>query len=294
MPTSRSWFDPSEATLARIMLAPAFLLLALVVVFPVGRLLVTSFQELALTAGTPAHFIGWDNYLAVWDDPVFWTALGNTALITIITVPGALVVGMGLALVANMPFRIRWPVRLALLVPWALPLAFVGLIFGWFFQSQYGIVNDLLRPFVDAPIIWFNSGTLSMAAVCLTIIWKTSSFVALILLAGLQTIAPDYYEAAEVDGASWFRRFWNITLPLLRPSIAVALIFRTITSLQTFDIPRTMTRGGPGNATTTLAMYIHQTTVDFLDLGYGSALAVVMFLLSMVVTYFYLRQIRPT
>ena len=290
----RSFFDPSEAALARILLAPAFLLLALVVVYPVGRLIFTSFQELALSSGTAPHFIGFQNYRDVWDDPVFWVALTNTVVIAVVTVPGALVVGMGLALVANMSFRVLWPVRLALLVPWALPLAFVGLIFAWFFQSQYGVVNDVLRHFRAEPIIWFNSGTLSMAVVCLTIIWKTSSFVALILLAGLQTIAADYYEAAEVDGASKLRQFWSITLPLLRPSIAVAMIFRTITALQTFDIPRTMTRGGPGNATTTLAMYIHQTTVDFLDVGYGSALAVTMFLLSMVVTFFYLRQIRPT
>jgi multiple sugar transport system permease protein len=203
----RSFFDPSEAVLARILLAPAFLLLALVVVYPVGRLIFTSFQELALSSGTAPHFVGFQNYRDVWNDPVFWIALTNTVVIAIVTVPGALVVGMGLALVANMSVRVLWPVRLALLVPWALPLAFVGLIFAWFFQSQYGVVNDILRHFRTEPIIWFNSGTLSMAVVCLTIIWKTSSFVALILLAGLQTIAPDYYEAAEVDGASRLRQF---------------------------------------------------------------------------------------
>jgi len=116
--------------------------------------------------------------------------------------------------------------------------------------------------------------------------------MALIILAGLQTIPRSLYEAAEVDGAGRMRQFFEITLPLLKPAIVVALIFRTITALQTFDIPYTMTRGGPGTATSTLAMYIHQNTVDFLDLGYGSALAVVMFALSMCVTVIYLRMIR--
>ncbi len=292
MPVTRSWRDPTEATLAKWLLAPAFLLLGLIVVYPVGRLLVTSVYELSLTSGLPAKFVGLDNFAMMLDDPVFWTALWNTLLIVVVTVPGSMLAGLALALVANMPFRIRWPVRLALLIPWALPLAFVGTIAAWFFQSEYGVVNDVLRHVRDHKIIWFNSGTLSMMAVCLTIIWKASSFVALILLAGLQTIPAEMYEAAEMDGAGRLRQFWSVTLPLLRPSIVVAMIFRTITALQTFDIPATMTRGGPGNATTTLAMYIHQTTVDFLDLGYGSTLAVAMFVISMAVSVVYLKQIR--
>lgn len=286
------WLDPGEGTLAVLLLAPAFLLLASIVVYPVGRLIVTSFYNLSLTSGLPAEFVGLENYELVLDDPVFWISLRNTLLLTLITVPGALVVGLGLALLANLPFRVRWPVRLALLVPWALPLAFVGLIFAWFFHSEYGVVNDVLARLGVGRIIWFNSESLAFLAVCLTIIWKTSSFMALILLAGLQTIPPSLYEAAEVDGASRFRQFVEITLPLLKPAIVVALIFRTITALQTFDIPYTMTRGGPGDATRTLAMYIHQSTVDFLDLGYGSALAVIMFVVSMAATAVYLRAMR--
>ena len=278
--------------LARVLLAPTFVLLALIVVYPVGRLIWTSFQELSLTSGTPPRFIGIDNFVSLASDPEFWTALTNTLLIALITVPAALVAGMALALVANLPFWFRWPVRLGLLVPWALPLAFVGLISGWFFQSDYGVVNDVLRHFTRAHIIWFNSAWLAFLAICLTITWKSSSFVALVLLAGLQTIPEELYEAASVDGASALRRFWHVTLPLLRPSIVVAMIFRMITSLQTFDIPVTMTRGGPGTSTVTLAMYIHQNTVDFLDLGYGSALAVVLFIVSMAVTALYLRQVR--
>jgi len=284
--------DPSEKVLGAMLLAPAAILLALIIVYPVARLMWTSLQNLSLTSGLPAEFVGLENFRLMWDDPVFWETTWNTLLITVITVPGALVAGMALALMANMPFRHKWVVRLSLLIPWALPLAFAGLIFAWFFHSEYGIVNDVLRRFGLPTVIWFNSPTWAFAAICLTIVWKTSSFMALIILAGLQTIPRSLYEAADVDGAGRVRQFVEITLPLLKPAIVVALIFRTITSLQTFDIPYTMTGGGPGSSTTTLAMYIHQNTVSFLDLGYGSALAVVMFALSMCVTVVYLRMIR--
>jgi len=284
--------DLGEGALAFWLLLPTAVLLALIIVYPVGRLVYTSFLSLSLTSGVPATFAGLQNYSDMMTDPVFWSSFWNTVLITVVTVPGALVVGMALALVANLPFRRKWIVRLALLVPWALPLAFCGLIFAWFFQSEYGIVNDILRRLHLPTVIWFNSAVWAMVAICLTIVWKTSSFMALIILAGLQTIPRSLYEAADIDGAGRVRQFFEITLPLLRPSIAVALIFRTITALQTFDIPFTMTRGGPGTSTVTLAMYIHQNTIDFLDLGYGSALAVAMFVLSMAVTTLYLGMIR--
>lgn len=287
--------DPSEKTLGVLLLAPAFLLLALIVVYPIGKLIFNSFFDLRLSGGGTARFIGFENYVLVLQDRDFWNATKNTVLIALITVPGALVVGLGLAMLANLPFKRQWPVRLALLLPWALPLSFAGLIFAWFFHTEYGVVNDVMRRLgADEPRMWLQSPAWAFAAICLTIIWKTSSFMALILLAGLQMIPKSLYEAAEVDGASKWQQFWQITIPMLMPSIIVALIFRTITALQTFDIPYTMTRGGPGNATETLAMLIHKTTIDYLDVGYGSTLAVCMFVLSLIVTAFYLRHIGRT
>jgi ABC-type sugar transport system permease subunit len=298
MPANR-WLDrlqdPSEKTLGLLLLAPAFALLALIVVYPIGRLIFNSFFDLRLSGGGGARFVGLENYALVWADPDFWNAAGNTVLITLVTVPGALVVGLGLALLANLPFRRQWPVRLALLLPWALPLSFAGLIFAWFFHTEYGVVNDVLRRIgwggPAEPTMWLLRPNWALAAICLTIIWKSSSFMALILLAGLQMIPKSLYEAAEVDGASRWQQFWGITIPMLMPSIIVALIFRTITALQTFDIPYTMTKGGPGNSTETLAMLIHKTTIEYLDVGYGSTLAVCMFVLSLVVTAFYLKRV---
>ena len=281
--------DPSEKTLAVMLLAPAFALLLLIVVYPIGRLVHNSVFDV----DKKGAFIGLRNYADVWQDPQFWNATWNTLLITLITVPGALVVGLGLAMLANLPFRRKWPVRLSLLLPWALPLSFAGLIFAWFFNTDYGVVNDVLQRLglQSEPTSWLLKPGWAFAAICLTIIWKTSSFMALILLAGLQMIPRSLYEAAEVDGASRWQQFWQITIPMLMPSIVVALIFRTITALQTFDIPYTMTRGGPGEATETLAMLIHKHTIDYSNIGFGSTLAVCMFVISLVVTGFYLHHI---
>jgi ABC-type sugar transport system permease subunit len=288
--------DPSEKQLAWLLLAPTFVLLALIVAFPIGRLFYNSFFDLRLSGGfSGVQFVGLLNYRDAIEDPEFWNAATNTVLITLITVPGALLVGLALAMLANLPFKRQWPVRLALLLPWALPLSFAGLIFAWFFHTEYGLVNDVAQRLglvaMNESTMWLLQPRWAFAAICLTIIWKTSSFMALILLAGLQMIPKSLYEAAEVDGASQWQQFWQVTIPMLMPSIIVALIFRTITALQTFDIPYTMTKGGPGGSTETLAMLIHKTTIDYLDVGYGSTLAVCMFFLSLCVTAVYLKRI---
>ena len=285
--------DMSEPMLGALMLLPAALLLLLVVVYPIGTLFWTSLHSVdQANPQVGEQWVGIANYLRAFDDNRFWHATLQTVIYIVVTVPGALVVGLGLALLANHPFKIQWPVRLSLLLPWALPLVFAGLIFRWFFEYQTGIVNDLLVRVGIEPLSWLSDPTLATIAICIAIIWKASSFMALMLLAGLQTIPKSLYEAAEVDGASKWQQFVEITLPMLRPAIFVALIFRTITAIQTFDIPYSMTGGGPGDATETLAMYIHKTTLDFLDFGYGSALAALMFVFSMVATSGYLRYTR--
>jgi len=285
--------DLSERALGALLLAPAGLLLLVVVVYPIATLLVNS--VFSVDNANPAageHFVGLANYARAVEDDRFWNSTLHTVLYILVTVPGSLLIGLCLALLANMPFRVKWPVRLGLLLPWALPLVFAGLIFRWFFEYQTGVVNDLLAKFGVEPLQWLSDPTLAFAAICVAIVWKASSFMGLMLLAGLQTIPRSLYEAAEVDGASKWQQFVEITLPMLRPAIFVALIFRTITAIQTFDIPYAMTGGGPGDATETLAMYIHKTTLDFLDFGYGSALAALMFILSMAATSGYLRYTR--
>lgn len=285
--------ERGERWLGAALLLPAAVLLGLVVVYPVFDLLRTSLFELKLSDGPGIpRFIGLANYSRALADPGFWHAAGNTLWLTLITVPGALAVGLLLAVLANQVVTRKWVVRLALLMPWMLPLVFAGLLFHWFFDYRFGLVNDVVTRIGLTPPQWLSSPLLASVAISVAIIWKTSSFVALVLLAGLQTIPRELYEAAEIDGATNVQQFWRITVPMLRPSIVVALVFRTITSIQTFDIPFAMTGGGPGDATETLAMYIQKTTIDFLDFGYGSALAALMFLISMLATMTYLKYIR--
>ena len=282
--------EMTEQRLAFWMLLPAALLLLAVVVYPVGRLIWTSFFDYGNGPIDPPY-IGAGNYGKALSDPDMWQALKVTALYVVITVPGGMLFGLCLALLANLPFKVRWPVRLSLLLPWSMSMAFASLIFAWFFNSDYGVVNDVLKRLSLSAPNWLSSPNLAIVATSITIIWKTSSFVALILLAGLQTIPDEMYEAADVDGANGWTKFWRLTLPLLMPSIIVAAIFRTITAIQTFDVPYIMTGGGPGRVTTTLAMMIQQQTLQFGNFGYGAAIAVLLFLLSLVITGFYLRRI---
>lgn len=242
---------------------------------------------------------------ARWADPRFWNAFHITLLIIVVSVAGSFLLGLPLALLANVKNPLKWLVRVALLLPWAMPRAFTGLTFAWLFQSDYGVINDLFgRIGLNAVfmslfsgnivgsdgILWLARPIPAIVAANLAIIWKTSSFVGLILLAGLQSIDESLYEAALVDGANAWQRFWRITLPLLQPAIAVALIFRTLTAIQTFDIPFTMTGGGPGRTLETLGVYIYKTA-NGLDIGYAAAVSVALFALSLSITVFYLRWI---
>lgn len=225
-----------------------------------------------------------------WNDPRFWNSFRVTWTIILISVPGAFLAGLPLALIANLETRWRWLVRASLLVPWAMPRVFVGVMFAWIFNSSRGVVNDLLARIGIAGPLWLSRTEPALAAVNMTIVWTTSAFVALILLAGLQSIDHSLYEAATVDGANAWQRFWNITLPLLRPAIAVALIFRTLTAFQEFDIPYAMTAGGPGRSLEVIGLYIQRTTLNQ-NIGYAAALSVALFLMSLAITIMYLRWI---
>ncbi len=225
-----------------------------------------------------------------WSDPRFWNSFNITMLIIVVSVAGSFLVGLPLALLANVRSPLRWLVRAALLLPWAMPRVLTAIMFAWLFQSQ-GVINDVLgRIGIQGPL-WLARVEPAIVAANLTIIWATSSFVGLILLAGLQSIDDSLYEAARVDGADAWQRFWSITLPLLRPSIAVALIFRTLTAIQTFDIPIGLTNAGPGRALETLGVYIQRSTIDAGNIGYAAALSVALFALSLVITIMYLRWI---
>jgi multiple sugar transport system permease protein len=234
-----------------------------------------------------------ENFGRLFADKRFLDAFARTIWFGFLTVTGSFLVGLPLALLANLETGWRWLVRVALLLPWAMPQIITGTMFAWMFNSQYGVFNDLLVRLGFERVYWLIRPDSATIALVLTVIWKTSSFVALILLGGLQSIPVELSEAAQVDGATGGQVFWRITLPLLRPAIAVALIFRTLSALQVFDIPYAFMSAGASQSLETLGVYVQKQTVEFTDFGYGSTVSLGLFGLSLVITVIYLRFIRP-
>ncbi len=264
-----------------LLLLPALLLLALVFAYPILRAFWLSLFTQNLGTQLKMVFSGLDNYGRMVGDGRFWQSLWNTTIFTAASVLLELILGMGVALVLNQSFRGRGIVRTISLLPWALPTALMGLAWAWIFNDQYGIVNDILLRLgiLKIGISWLGDPTLAMMAVIIADVWKTTPFIALLLLAGLQSISSDLYEAHSIDGASAWQSFWKITVPLLMPQIVIALLFRFAQAFGIFDLIQVMTGGGPAGATETVSIYIYGTVMRYLDFGYGAALVVVTFLL---------------
>jgi ABC-type sugar transport system permease subunit len=270
----------SEARLGWMLVAPALGVIALIAIFPLGWTVWESLHmhELRMPwLGKP--FVGLDNYVELATDPRFWAALGHTVFFTVVSISLELVIGLFLALAMNRAFRGRALVRAAVLVPWAIPTVVAALLWRFIFESQGGIANALLIDvgILHQPMVWFIQTATAWVPVILSDVWKTTPFVALLLLAGLQNIDLALYEAAAVDGANTWWQLRHITLPLLKPAILVTLIFRTLDGFRVFDLIYVLTGGGPGTSTEPVALYTFNALLQNLRFGYGSALSVVIF-----------------
>lgn len=275
----------SERRQALWMVAPAVLVLAAVAVYPILAAVWISLHRKILVFHEH-RFVGLDNYAFLFQDARFWTALGNTAYFAFVAVALELGLGLGFALLLSAAVPGRGLMRASILVPWAIPTVVSARMWAWLFNPDHGLVTRLL-PLSDVSLL--GTPGLAMHAAIVVDVWKTTPFVALLLLAGLQTIPQDLYRAAEIDGASRWRAFRSITLPMLRPTIAVAVVFRTLDAFRVFDAVWVLTGGGPANTTETLSIYAYKTLMRSGDFGYGSALSVATFFCVMAISVVYLR-----
>lgn len=277
-----------EQVQALLLVAPAVGLLSAVALFPVLAAVGLSLQRSILVFGE-GRFVGLENYRFLLSDARFWSALGHTAYFAVVAVLLELLLALPLALLLHSAFPGRGVLRAAVLIPWAIPTVVSAKLWAWLLAPDMGLLNQL---WPGEDVNWLGTPGLALHAAILVDVWKTTPFMALLLLAGLQGIPEDVYRAARVDGAGPWRTFWRITLPLLRPALLLALLFRTLDALRVFDAIYVLTEGGPANTTETLSIYAYKTLMRAGDFGYGATLSVVTFVCVMLVALAYLGVMR--
>jgi multiple sugar transport system permease protein len=275
----------SERRLGWMLCAPAVFAMLLVTAYPIVYALVLSVQNLDLRFPNEGGFVGLDNYKTVLTSSLWWTDLFNTAFITVITVTVELILGMAIALVMYRAIFGRAVIRASVLIPYGIVTVVAAFSWQFAFDPSTGFVNHL--PLIADDKAWFGGRFSSFAVIILAEIWKTTPFMALLLLAGLTTIDNGLYEAAKVDGASAWQRFWRITLPLMKPAILVALLFRTLDSFRVFDTIFIMTRGAQDTESVSILGY--NQLISRLNLGLGSAVSVLIFVCVLVIAFFFIR-----
>jgi len=278
-----------QRRLAWFLIVPAVLVVFLVIGYPLIQVLVYSVLKYKLDGVTPPSFVGLGNYLFILGDSDFWHAVAVTLIFSVFSVTLEAVLGLTVAMVANSKFKGRSFLRIAILIPWAIPTVVSSKIWAWMFNDIYGVVNVILTNFhlIPQKIAFLATPITAIPVIIAVDVWKTTPFMSLLLLAGLGLIPSDLYEAAAIDGATAVKQFFSITLPLVMPTLLVALIFRTLDALRVFDIFYIMV-GGQGNMAT-MAIYNQQWLVSFLDAGIGSAASVIILIIIMVFVVLYTR-----
>jgi multiple sugar transport system permease protein len=280
-----------------VLLLPALASIGAVSVYPVLLGLWLSFRDTTLASPTDT-FIGLSNYLQLFSDGQFWNAWIHTIQFTAASTLLETSIGLMIALVLSERFRGRGIVRAAMLVPWAIPTVVTSKMFGWLFDGQHGMVNYLLRSvgLIQHNVDWYGSPDFALTTIIIADVWKTTPFMALLLLAGLQTIPDSLAEASVIDGANAWQQFWYVRLPLLAPSLLIAAMFRALDAFRIFDLVYVLTGGGPADSTEVLSTLTYKDLFSALQFGYGSALATSMFgteiMIAVVFGVFLLRKMR--
>ena len=291
--SQRPW---PETWVAAAFVAPAALVILLIVVVPLGRALWMSLFDIQLTRPGVEPFVGLGNYIDQLTSGEFWGSTGRALWFTVVSTVLELALGLGLALLMDQPLRMRWLLRSIVILPWALPTIVNALMWRWIDNAEYGALNAVLTQtgVLHRYQPWLSDSDLAMWMVIGADVWKITPLVAILLLAGLQTIDREVVEVARVDGAGPLALFRHIILPLLTPVILIVLVLRTMEAFKVFDIIWIMTHGGPANSTQTIAIYAYQTAYQGFDFGRGAALGYLIALVIMVLAAVYLRLLGRT
>jgi multiple sugar transport system permease protein len=295
--------SPSKGTLAQrrrrtgvFLVIPALVVMAAVILYPIARSIVLSFQEAKLSAGEiGAAWVGGENYQRLSEDETFTLALRNSAFFTVAEVLLVLAIALGVALLLNTRAGRNPVYTTILLVPWVIAPVANAVLWKWILHANYGALNALLTGFgiTDRYINWLGTPGLALRMLLLADIWKSVPFIALILLAGLQNIPAALYKAAKLDGANIWQRFRYVTLPGLRTPVALAVVLQTIWSFKVFDLIFVLTKAGPADATLLLNFLAYRVSFNFLDFGYGAAIANIIFLIMFVLALVFIKVLKP-
>jgi multiple sugar transport system permease protein len=266
--------------------APALALLFFVTVYPIMYVFYLSLNRKLLIFNV-SRFVGLENYLFLLKDDRFWTAFINTTYFTLVSVSLEVLLGLSVAVLLDRSLKIKGLLRAVVLIPWAIPTVVSAKMWEWIYNADFGILNYL----IGSKINWLGSPFLAINAAVFMDVWKTTPFVAILLMAGLKVIPQELYQAARIDGAGRWTIFKKITLPLLKPVILIVLIFRTLDAFRVFDAIYVLTGGGPANTTETLSIYAYKVLFQTLQFGYGSALSVIVFLCVASMSLIYIKAL---
>lgn len=277
---------------AWLFLTPMLIVLALVAGWPLAKTIAYGFTDASLIDPASARFVGFDNFAYLLLDANWWTAVWNTVVFAAVSVSLETVLGLTIALALNAQFRGRGGLRAAILIPWAIPTVVSAQMWRWMFNDVFGVINHVLLALglIAKPIAWLASSHTALLSIILVDVWKTTPFMALLLLAGLQMLPKECFESARVDGVHPIKVFFRITLPLLKPTLMVAIIFRLLDALRMFDLVYVMS--GNSRDTMSMSVYARQQLIDFGDLGFGSAAATMIFAIIALFTVVYLTVAR--
>ena len=274
-----------------ILLSPTFIILVVLVAFPILYSIYLSFFDMILSRPGKLDFVGLKNYVDILQNPVFLNSLWKTGYFTISFLVGTTFLGIGIALILNQEFIGKSIIITILLIPWAIPRVVNALIWKWIYDGNYGVFNAIMVKLgvIDKYRFWFGeSPFVSLLLISIAYMWKMIPFVALLVLAALQTIPRELYEAAKVDGANAWKRFWQITIPQLKYPLIIILILQTTRAIKVFDLIAVLTKGGPGDRTMVTYYYVYKIAFDYLNVSSGSAAAyVVTAIISLFAIFYY-------